>query len=331
MNFLTTPGDRPAPKVRATVDYAFKRIFGDPERPTLTLAFLNAVLQGEPYVESVEILNPTLDKEGGLDKFAVLDVRVRDAAGRHYNVEVQTTAPSDLTARLLFYAARMLSGQLTEGDGYKNLRPVISIGVLERTFLRDWTQVHSEYRLRRSADGAAFSDLLQFHLLELSKLRGSVHTAGVASPLERWAWFLRSAGLLDGPTVHALFPEPVFQEAWTVLDKISRTPEERELYEARLKVQRDEIWRRESALSEGVAIGIERGFKRGIKAGRAEGRAEGRTEERRRMLLDFIETLASRLGSAVATPEELAASSVDELQLRVDELLDRIGMDRSQD
>ena len=63
---------------------------------------------------------------------------------------------------------------------------------------------------------------------------------------------MRSDGL---HTVRARLPDPIFAEAAGVLEMIARTPEERDLYEARLKLQRDEQSRIEAAEARGEAKG----------------------------------------------------------------------------
>ena len=64
------------------VDFLFKRIFGDEKNTDLLVHFLNAVFEeaGEPLVESVEILNPYIDKDALTDKMSVLDIRARTQA-----------------------------------------------------------------------------------------------------------------------------------------------------------------------------------------------------------------------------------------------------------
>lgn len=61
-----------------------------------------------------------------------------------------------------------------------------------------------------------------------------------ATPIERWAFFLRNAHLLSRDDVGRLFPDPEIAEAARVLEMISKSPEERQLYDLRLKFQSDE-------------------------------------------------------------------------------------------
>ena len=73
--------------IRPTVDFAFKLLLGSPDHTSITVHFLNAVLENSPRISRVTILNPILPKETDEDKFAVLDVLAEDELGRRLNIE----------------------------------------------------------------------------------------------------------------------------------------------------------------------------------------------------------------------------------------------------
>ncbi|WP_197171026.1 PD-(D/E)XK nuclease family transposase, partial [Novipirellula aureliae] len=45
-------------RIKPTVDFAFKKIFGSPENDIALIGLLNAILDFERPIEAVEILNP---------------------------------------------------------------------------------------------------------------------------------------------------------------------------------------------------------------------------------------------------------------------------------
>ena len=61
--------------------------------------------QTEITVTDVEIINPILGKEGDLDKLSILDVSAKDASGRMYDIEMQTSLPAGLSQRLALHDA----------------------------------------------------------------------------------------------------------------------------------------------------------------------------------------------------------------------------------
>ena len=83
-----------------TVDYAFKLLLGNPQHPSITLHFLNAILGDQAQITEIEIINPILGQQDDLDKLSILDVAARDSTGRQYDIEMQTSLPAGLRQRL---------------------------------------------------------------------------------------------------------------------------------------------------------------------------------------------------------------------------------------
>ena len=290
--------------IRPTVDLAFKLMLGSPEHTAVTVHFLNSVLTGAPRIRQVKILNPFLGKETEDDKLSVLDIKAQDEQGRYLNIEMQTSLAAGLAKRLTYYAGRLFVGQMREGMPYKALQPAISICVLSQSLFPQLPQLHFDFRLREKG-GQVFTDDLQIHLVELPKSRASAHNVGEVSPLERWAFLMLNAHRIDADVLRRLLPEPEFHEALGVLEMITRTPETRELYEARLKAQLDEEARLDYARTEG----------------RAEGRAEGeQIGQQRGEQIGQIRFLEDFLKMPPTASEELAKLSLGQLATRLAEL-----------
>jgi predicted transposase/invertase (TIGR01784 family) len=294
-----------------TVDFAFKLMLGSPEHTNVTKHFLNSILEGQGRISHVRILNPILDKDNIDDKLAVLDVLATDEHGRKLNIEMQTSLPGELPQRLVYYAACLYAGQLTSGASYSTLRPAISICVLKQVMFPQSSRLHLDFRLRE-VSGELLTDDLQIHLLQLPKLRVTAQNVYHASPTERWAYFLGNAEYLTHEDIRRLFPDEEIVEAAGVLKMISQTPENRYLYEARLKAQRDEESRMRKALQDGFEKGREEGREAGREEGRQEGREEGREEGRSEGLQDGVRAgrillLQQILGLPESTLEQLAA------------------------
>lgn len=287
--------------IRPTVDYAFKRILGSPGHTGITVHFINAVLAGSPRNTEVEILNPILEKESASDKFAILDVRARDDQGRWLNIEMQTTLPAGLRERLTYYVSSLYVSQLEEGNAYVSLRPAVSICLLDRVLFRGITEPHLDFQLRESRHGLVLSDHLQVHLLELPKYNPTEEDLAVASPLEKWLYFFRFASDLSLEEIDARLSDGAIREAAGVLKMISQTPRERELYEARLKLERDEAAR--------------------LLGAREEGLEEG---ERIGKLIGVIQTLQQLLGGDVSSSDQLKRQSTDDLSTLATTLQSRL-------
>ena len=185
------------------VDFAFKMVFGNPKHTRVTIHFLNAVLTLPEPITWVEILNPIQDKDRSEDKLVVLDVLARDKRGHQYNVEMQTTLPMDLPKRLTYYNCLNYVRQIGEGSPYANLRPSISICVLDRVLFGEAPEYHLSFRLRADQRDLILSNDLQFHVLELPKFNLTSDNVSGRSLLDRWLYFLRHAEDLEADELHS--------------------------------------------------------------------------------------------------------------------------------
>lgn len=290
------------------VDFAFKRMLGSPEHPAVTIHFLNAVLQLPDPVTAVEILNPIQEKDHFGDKRSVRDVLASDQYGRKFNIEMQTTVPQALRERLTYYSCCNYTEQLFEGDNYDELRPVISICVLDEILFAEPTPYHLSFRLRCDQANITFSNALEFHTLELPKFNLSSHNKGGLPPVDAWASLLKYAPDMESNELAKLLVDPPLREALGILLMIAKTPDERRQYEDRLKAERDERWRRNAAIKEGQQEGLKEGLKEGLEKGQ---------------LIGQMKLLQGFLGEAIAVEEEMMAKSVAELTSLRDQLQSR--------
>lgn len=114
-----------------------------------------------------------------------------------------------------------------------------------------------------------------------------------------------NAHQIDADELRRLLPEPEFHDALGVLEMITRTPETRELYEARLKAKLDEEARLDYARAEGEQIGQQRGEQIGLQRGERIGQ---------------IRILEELLTTSPTSSEELARLSLEQLDTRLTEL-----------
>ena len=101
-----------------------------------------------------------------------------------------------------------------------------------------------------------FSNDFEFHTLELPKFTPSSDNIGSLPAEEKWLYLLRHAETMDADQLAALLVDPPYQEDIGVLDMISKNPEDRQFYEARLKFLRDQHSQLEAAELNGEARGL---------------------------------------------------------------------------
>ncbi len=273
------------------VDYAFKRLFGDERNADILIHLLNAILKPVVPIVSIEILNPFNEKDFAEDKLTVLDIKVRDQAGRQTGTEMQLLFPRHFRGRILYYWASFYGQQLAEGDEYEKLRPTISICFVNQKLFPKVAEYHLEFGLYDQKHKLCFSNHIQIHLLELPKF--DLRVEQLRTPEEKWLYFLRHAATLDPDSLPAPLDEPVFRKAAKELTMLTRDALERERYEAREKAYRDQI----SLLQEA----------------KEEGRGEGE-------LIGQIHLCQRFLKRPLTPREELVRLSVEELRQRAEEL-----------
>jgi len=246
-------------KINPRVDFAFKLIFGNEQNKDILISLLNSILedyQTQP-IASIEILNPFGSKEHERDKLTVLDIRARDDKGEFYNIEMQIADQYYYNKRATYYWARLYSSQLGEGRAYNNLKRTVSINILNFNRLEE-KDYHSIYRIKNLKTGKDLHNQLEIHFIELEKFTREL--PDLKKTLDRWIYFLKYADEFTEQNLPVPLKEiDTIEKAARILDKMSLTEEEREIYEARLKSLRDEDGALETARIKGLEEGMEKG------------------------------------------------------------------------
>ena len=299
------------------VDFACKLMLGSPEHPAVTIHFLNSMLALQVPVVEVEILNPLVGKERSEEKLVVLDVLARDSQGRRFNIEMQTRLPLSFANRLLFYNCKNYFRQLRQGEGYTKLYPAISICLVDRRMLdspASATRWHHSFRLRCDQDvGLILTDDLEFHIFELPKFRPSSDNISEVSAQEKWLYLFTHAAAMDADQLSDLLGDDPYREAIGVLQMISKSPEDHQYYEDRLKFLRDEQGKLLAAQQEGEQAGLAKGRVEGIEKGIEKGKLAGK-----------IQTLQELLGDAISGDAELVNSDSASLTAQIADLRKRL-------
>ncbi len=76
--------------IRLTVDFAFKKMFGDPNNRLALISLLNAILELPSPIADVTIENPFNYQDYLDDKLSILDIKATDASGSVFNIDWKT-------------------------------------------------------------------------------------------------------------------------------------------------------------------------------------------------------------------------------------------------
>ncbi|MFO0943376.1 MAG: Rpn family recombination-promoting nuclease/putative transposase [Pirellulales bacterium] len=256
-------------RVDPRVDFASKKMLGSPEHPAVTIHFLNSILKPQVPLVDVTILNPLIGKDRSEDKIVILDILAKDSIGRLFNIEVQTRLPLCFPNRLLYYNSRNYWQQLHHGEGYSQLRPAISISLVDRRMFTEPARTsrwYHSFRLRSDQDSSlVLTDDFEFHIFELPKFHPSSDNIGQLPPDQKWLYLFTRAATMESEQLSDLLGDAPYREAIGVLEMISKTPEDYQYYEDRLKFLRDEEAKLADAKQEGLEQGLEKGREEGTR------------------------------------------------------------------
>lgn len=277
-------------------DVFFKALLGSEERKTLTLNFINAILnrEGSNAFTSItfsdkEIVPPRIDR-----KLSFLDVLVKMDDGTRVHVEVQVLMDEYMVNRSLYYWGRIYSRELDKGDLYADLRPVIKINLLDFNQLPQYDTYINTYHIMNDDTHDILTNHLEMHFIELKK----IHISDIKKlkRSERWIAYF-SPNFTDQERRALAMSDTAIREAMDYEKQFATNNELKSAYWEHERTMRDiasALYSREKAGQErGERIGQERGEKIGDKTGRQALSAllqkllqEGRKEDINRVLQD---------------------------------------------
>jgi predicted transposase/invertase (TIGR01784 family) len=142
---------------------------------------------------------------------------------------MQTQRHVALRPRVLFYWARLYTGQLQRGEPYSGLQRCAVVLIADFVELSG-SRFHSVFQARERSTAELLTDHLELHVLELPNLRGG--PVGIDEPaLAAWCRFL--AAETDDELEALAMQHPILKDAKDALDKLSADPDARERAERR--------------------------------------------------------------------------------------------------
>ncbi|WP_264879250.1 Rpn family recombination-promoting nuclease/putative transposase [Sporosarcina sp. NCCP-2378] len=307
------------------MDYAFKQLFGSEQNKEITVVFLNAILQrsGRHAIKEIAFASQEVGGEYQDDKQSRLDILVKTQEEELINVEIQLTNQYDMVKRTLFYWSRIYNSSLQKGMGYNTLLPAITINICNFDVFNQTDSFHNTFHLYEKDEKFRMDDVLEIHFIEMTKFIKLWHQKTLDpwnNLLARWLLLLGMVDARKKKVYNEIYKEleelamrdEQLQEAFTVWQDLSQSPEEFLAYQSRLKYILDEEAKfddvkhmaEKKGLEEGRQKGLEQGLERGLEQGLERGLEQGK-------LLEKEETV-KRLFKLSLTVEQIAeATSLD--------------------
>jgi predicted transposase/invertase (TIGR01784 family) len=266
------------------LDYIFKNIFGVKEYEHLLIAFLNALLKGNPPIKNLVLTSTEFPKIFKDDKASRLDVRATCNDDTEIDIEIQIKNTGEIPERACHYVANMVPGTIGANQSYKAAR-VIGIWILGENVIDGPDAISEAYMTFQPTAHVPYrimTDTMRVIFVELEKFNPK--DADAQDLLTAWLSFLKDPLLLDDVFLK-------IEEVKNAMDRlkyISSDKEVRVSADLRQKTINDRNSEFTVATEKGIAIGKEEGIaigeKKGIAIGEKKGKAEGAKESAIRML-----------------------------------------------
>ena len=259
-----------------TTDLAFKKLFGDQAKKEILISFLNSVLnrkEGEKIV-NVTMTNPYNDPDVDWLKLSIVDVRCVDQQGKNYIVEVQVEPQNDYPERSQYYASHAIARQLKSKGRYREVMPVIFVGILDFNLFESPDYVQHHLILNTKTYEHALRHL-EFYFIELRKFHKTIDQ--LDNVIDKWIYLLKNASTLDKIPLQLKNPIEL-EEAMDALKQGNLSQEELAAYDRFVDARRVSESVRDTALQ----MGHERGLAQGLEESKKE-----KLEIARKLLLKF--------------------------------------------
>ena len=253
---------------KPTVDFTFKKLFGNEHNKALTINFLNNVFGFESYEVIKEIsFENTFHKRQKEEKMSILDVFCTDTKGRQFIIEVQQQKLVAFEKRVQYYAHKVHSSQLSTNSDYSDIRAVYTLVICDFKVFPLEVPCISHHVIMETETKKIFLKETQYTFIELPKFQHQKNEKLLLK--DQWIYMLKN--YQQGPPENA---EKLINDAFTILEMEKWTKEEIQKYEKQLKENEEFQSKLEEAEEKGKKEGIAIGEEKGKKEGREEGKEE---------------------------------------------------------
>ena len=186
-------------EIKKLNDFFIRYFFGLKGDEDLLLSFINSIMIDSNFATfvSVEIINPFNLSEKANNKESIVDLKAVTEDGTIVIIEIQTYSTKNFFERALYYWSKNYSSALKKGDEYYELRPVISINLIDDIlFDKNDKRMHTCYLLKEKNSNQILTDHIQLHYVEIPKFDKNADMAEsppvAKKELKNWILFLKS-------------------------------------------------------------------------------------------------------------------------------------------
>jgi predicted transposase/invertase (TIGR01784 family) len=216
--------------INPKIYFTFKKIFGSEDSKDILISFLNSLIyEAQPVIQDLEILDPYIAPKIRGIKQPYLDIKAKiidRETGEEQTViiEMQVLNIQSFEKRILYNAAKSYSIQLTTGQSYDLLNPVIALTITDFVMFPDLPNVTSHFVLKEKEYLIDYSIYdIELIFVELPKFQKDL--TELETIIDKWLFFLNNARKLrDVPPTMDSIPE--IKKAFYMADQANLTVQE---------------------------------------------------------------------------------------------------------
>jgi predicted transposase/invertase (TIGR01784 family) len=242
-------------------------------------------------IQDLEIINPYLAPKirGIKDTYLDIKAKIRDGESKEEStviIEMQVLNIEGFEKRILYNAAKSYSTQLSSGQGYQLLNPVIALTITDFVMFNELDSVTSKFILKEK-DFLIDYPIYDIELIFVELPKFKKDESELENNIDKWLYFLNNARKLrDVPDSMGNIPE--FQKAFYIANQANLSLDELEDQEKSEIFIQDQ----KGAIAKAISQSLEEGRQQGMQEGRQEGLQEGakqKTYEIARKLLGVMD------------------------------------------
>lgn len=302
-------------------DWAMKRMLRDKVNFGVLEGLLTSLLGRTIKIET--ILESESNQESADDKFNRVDMLARDSDGELMLIEVQNESQYSYFHRMLYGTSKLVTEYIKRGEGYENVKKVISINIVyfslgegsdyvykgstEFVGLHTGESLQLPGKWKERLNVGRVSDIFPTYYI----LRVNDFDKVSRTPLDQWMSFLKTGRIPNEADA------PGLREARELLRIDELTDKEREAYYRHLDSDINTRDILETAMDQGHAAGLEEGLAKGLEEGHAvgleEGLAKGLEEGLAKGILSVAKNMKS-MGMDASVISQYTGLSIDEIE-----------------
>jgi len=237
-------------------DLTFKLVFA--EHKDLMMSLLNALLPlaEDAPITYIEYETPEMAPDRKDGKNSIVDVRCKDAKGRHFLVEMQMSWDEEFKKRVIMNASKAVMKQVGRAELYTLIQPVFSLNLLNAKMKGEAPEeFYHDYAILNVDHPECSLDYLRFVFVELPKFQPRNIMEKKMAVL--WLRFLTE---INEDTVEApaeLLENEEISKALSIVEKSAMSEAQLYAYERFWDAVNNEHVLMEGRYNEGVAEGAQ--------------------------------------------------------------------------